>query len=222
MMQRNTLFSAKLQMNYPDIPTNLRAKTASLFSWVFMLPWHEVLQKAHKGRLKCVGLNKFPWNPPFILLFRLTLKKGVVNWGMSHLLLNKPPHGSNSRANLSWSPVLFGAAQLLLLFCTDSLPPCPKRHNHPSTSDSTWPGTWEEQNMQRFESLLTLRVRRVWGISALILHHHTTYYTSILNAPLEREKQTKQTKNFPRLLTSCNSAHRKLSLNVTCIDSKCR
>lgn len=26
-----------------------------------MLPWHEVLQQASKGRWKCVGWNKFPW-----------------------------------------------------------------------------------------------------------------------------------------------------------------
>lgn len=65
----------------------------------------------------------------FIPLFRLTLKKGGVNCGMSHLLLNEHPHGSDSRANFSWSPVLFGAAQLLLLsLLTDPLPPCPKTH----------------------------------------------------------------------------------------------
>lgn len=145
--------------------------------------WGQRLHLCSAGSLCCPGmkccsklvrvdenvLDEINSLESFTPLFRLTLKKGVINWGMSHLLLNKHLHSSDSRAKLSWSSVLFRAAQLLLLsLLTDPLPPCPKRHIHPSTADSTWPGMWEELKVQRFESLLDLRVRRVRGIPALI------------------------------------------------------
>lgn len=176
-------------MNYQDIPTSLRAKTVSLFSWVFMLPWHEVLQQASKGRWKCIGWNKFPWiiHPTF----KTDSKKGCCK-------LRHVPSAPEGTPPWQWQqskPLLYSSEQpnccyclfwqtLSLLALKDTSTPAPLTASGQAHGKSwtwkdlshCWISGWEESE----------------GISALVLPHHswhhTTHYTSILNIPLGKKK----------------------------------
>lgn len=176
----------------------------SLFSWVFMLPWHEMLQQARRGRWKSIGWNNLPWiiHPTFLS----APGKGCCK-------LRHVPSAPERTPPWQWQQ-----SKPLLKSCTlqsspatatvsfDRPSPSLPQKTHPSTSGSTWPGMWEELNGQRFESLLNLRVRKVRGISALVLLHHSwyhaTHYTISLNTLLGGGKKKKI--NSPHLLTSFN------------------
>lgn len=167
-----------------------------LFSWVFMLPWHEVLQQAKRGRWKSVGWNKLPWiiHPTF----RTDSEKRCCKlWHIPSAPERTSPWQWQQSKPLLKSRTLQSSPTTATVSFDKPSPSLPQS-THPSTSSSTWPGTWEELNGQRFELLLSLRGRRVRKISALsLLHHswyHATHYTSILNIPLGGKKKKR---NYP-------------------------
>lgn len=187
-----------------------------------MLPWHKVLQQAKRGRWKSLGWNNLPWiiHPTF----RTDSEK---RWCKLRHVPSAPEWTS------PWQPQ---QSKPLLKSCTlrsspttatvsfDRPSPSLPQNTRPSTSSSTWPGTWEELNGQRFESLLSLRVRRVRKISGLaLLHHswyHATHYTGTLHIPLEGEKKILHI--FQLYLTTSSQKTEFMYVNVAGIHSKCR